>query len=185
MIVSPIDGSTLLRVYVQNRKLSLKWRQLPPWLHAPKIRTFSVRCCTYFLKQISIIWFPPDLNQLEKAILKVVGNILRVSSSLKILYICIFIRGQTSDIKLWSIFIFGKICIFFFFFFFKWANLGLFFVYFRSFQTNNTIFTTNQCEKMSCPSSIRRRDSNPQPLERESPPITTRPVANLINILRS
>ena len=33
--------------------------------------------------------------------------------------------------------------------FFKWANHGLFFVYFRSFQTNNTIFTTNICEKMS------------------------------------
>ena len=28
---------------------------------------------------------------------------------------------------------------------------------------------------MSCPSSIRRRDSNPRPLERESTPITTRP----------
>ena len=52
---------------------------------------------------------------------------------------------------------------------------GLFFVYFQSFQTNNIIFTTNQCEKMSCPSSLRRLDSNPQPLERESPPITTRP----------
>ena len=37
-------------------------------------------------------------------------------------------------------------------------------------------FTTNQCEKMSkFTSSIRRRDSNPQPLERESPLITTRP----------
>ena len=60
-------------------------------------------------------------------------------------------------------------------FFKKWANPGLFFVYFWSFQTNNTIFTTNQCEKMSCPSSIRRQDSNPGPLERESPPITTRP----------
>ena len=35
------------------------------------------------------------------------------------------------------------------FFFKKWANLGLFFVYFRSFQTNITIFTTNICEKMS------------------------------------
>ena len=33
--------------------------------------------------------------------------------------------------------------------FFKWANLGLFFIYFLSFQTNNTIFTTNQCETMS------------------------------------
>ena len=28
---------------------------------------------------------------------------------------------------------------------------------------------------MSCPSSIRCQDLNPQPLERESPPITTRP----------
>ena len=53
----------------------------------------------------------------------------------------------------------------------KWANPGLFFVYFRSFQTNITIFTI--CEK--CPSSIRCRDSNPWPLERESLPITTRP----------
>ena len=60
-------------------------------------------------------------------------------------------------------------------FFKKWANPGLFFVYFWSFQTNNTIFTANQCEKMSCPSSILCRDSNPQPFERESPPITTRP----------
>ena len=41
---------------------------------------------------------------------------------------------------------------------------GLFFVYFRSFETNIiTIFTTDQCEKMSCPSSIRCRDSNPRP----------------------
>ena len=34
-------------------------------------------------------------------------------------------------------------------------------------------FTTNICEK--CPSSIRCRDSNPRPSERESLPITTRP----------
>ena len=60
-------------------------------------------------------------------------------------------------------------------YFFKWANPGLFIVYFWSFQTNNTIFTTNQCIKMSCPSSIRHQDSNPQSLECESPPITTRP----------
>ena len=33
--------------------------------------------------------------------------------------------------------------------FFKWAKSGLFFIYFCSFQTNNTIFTSNQCEKMS------------------------------------
>ena len=35
--------------------------------------------------------------------------------------------------------------------FFKCANPGYFFVNFSSFQTNNTIFTTNQCEKMSWP----------------------------------
>ena len=34
-------------------------------------------------------------------------------------------------------------------FFKKWANAGLFFIYFWSFQTNNTIFTTNICENMS------------------------------------
>ena len=62
-------------------------------------------------------------------------------------------------------------------------------LYFRSFPTNNTIFTTNQCEKMSkCPSSIRRRDSNPRPYEHELSPITTRPglppsQALLFNIL--
>ena len=50
------------------------------------------------------------------------------------------------------------------------------FVYFQSFQTNNTIFTTIQCEKMSkYPSSMQRWDSNPQPSEHESPPIITRP----------
>ena len=31
------------------------------------------------------------------------------------------------------------------------------------------------CEKMLCPSSIWRRDSNPRPSEHESPPITTTP----------
>ena len=47
---------------------------------------------------------------------------------------------------------------------------------FRSFQTNiNTIFTTNQYEKMSIPSSLWHRDSNPRPLDHESSPITTRP----------
>ena len=59
-------------------------------------------------------------------------------------------------------------------FFKKWANPDLFFIYFRSFQTNIiTIFITNICEK--CPSSIQFQDSNPQPSERESLPISTRP----------
>ena len=56
----------------------------------------------------------------------------------------------------------------------KWANPGLFFVYFRFFQTNIvTVFTTNKCEK--CPSSIRCRDSNSQPSDYKSSPLTTRP----------
>ena len=59
------------------------------------------------------------------------------------------------------------------------ATPASFLVYFRSFRTNKTIFTTNQYEKMSCPSSIWRRDSNPQPLEHESSPITTRQVLPL------
>ena len=59
------------------------------------------------------------------------------------------------------------------FFFKKMANPSLFFIYFRSFQTNFTIFTTNKCEK--CPSSIWHRVSNTRPLDRECLPITTRP----------
>ena len=56
----------------------------------------------------------------------------------------------------------------------KWANLSLFYGLFWSFQTNSiTFFTTNRCEK--CPSSIQCWDSNPQPSEHESAPITTRP----------
>ena len=39
--------------------------------------------------------------------------------------------------------------------------------------SNKQFFTTNQCEKMSYPSSIRRLDLNPRPLECESPPIST------------
>ena len=46
-----------------------------------------------------------------------------------------------------------------------------FIIYFRSFQTNITIFTTIYVKQF--PSSIRCRDSNPQQLGRESSPITT------------
>ena len=59
--------------------------------------------------------------------------------------------------------------------FLKMGQPQPFFVYFWSFQSNNTILTTNQFEKMSCPSSIRCQDSNPQHLEHQSSPITTRP----------
>ena len=47
------------------------------------------------------------------------------------------------------------------------------FCLFSSFQTNISIFITKKCEKS--PSSIWWWDSNPWPLEHESPPITTRP----------
>ena len=56
-------------------------------------------------------------------------------------------------------------------FFFK--NMGQprpLFRLFSSFQTNISILTTNKCEK--CPSSIRRRDSNAQPSDYESPHFT-------------
>ena len=54
------------------------------------------------------------------------------------------------------------------------ASLASYIVYFWSFQTNITIFL-QQYNVKNFPSSIRCRDSNPQPLGRESPPITTRP----------
>ena len=46
-------------------------------------------------------------------------------------------------------------------FFLKWANPGLFFVYFRLFK--QTIQFLQQINVKKCPSSIRRRDSNSQP----------------------
>ena len=46
------------------------------------------------------------------------------------------------------------------------------------FQTNNTICTTNQCEK--CPSSIRCRDLNPRPLELEPLDQGSRPKLNFV-----
>ena len=53
---------------------------------------------------------------------------------------------------------------------------------FSSFQTHITIFTTNKCESSS---SILCQDSNSQPSEHESPPITTRPelLPYIFNVL--
>ena len=62
-----------------------------------------------------------------------------------------------------------------FVFFKKMGQTRPIFFFFWVFQTNSTIFTTNQCEKMACPSRIRCRDSNPRPLDHESSPITTGP----------
>ena len=51
---------------------------------------------------------------------------------------------------------------------------GLFFVYFWFF--SNQQFCFKQINVKKCPSTIRRRDSNPRPFEHElSSPITTRP----------
>ena len=59
-------------------------------------------------------------------------------------------------------------------FFKKWANPGLFLVYFRSFSNKQYNFYNKQMWKMLSPSSIQHRDSNPWHLEHESSPITTR-----------
>ena len=58
-------------------------------------------------------------------------------------------------------------------FFKKWANPGLFFVYFRNFQTNIKNFKTKICQKMSIQYTV--PGFEPRPSERESLPITTRP----------
>ena len=65
-------------------------------------------------------------------------------------------------------------CLLTFVFFKKWANSGFFFIYFRSFSNKQYNFYNKSIGK-KCPSSIRRRDSNPQPLKHESLPISTRP----------
>ena len=57
--------------------------------------------------------------------------------------------------------------------FFKWADLDLFFIYFRSF--NKTIQFLQQINVKNGPSSLQRRDSNPRPIKLELSPITNRP----------
>ena len=61
-----------------------------------------------------------------------------------------------------------------YFFLKNWANSGLFFVLFSVF-FKQTLQFLQQINVKKCPSSIRRRDSNPRPFEHESSPITTRP----------
>ena len=51
----------------------------------------------------------------------------------------------------------------------------LYLAIYRNEKLPNCILNSPQWEKMLCPSSIWRRDSNPWPLEHESSPITTRP----------
>ena len=49
------------------------------------------------------------------------------------------------------------------------------FVYFRCLQTNNTFFTTNQCETCHVHPDCSARNTNPWPLEHDSSSKTTRP----------
>ena len=56
----------------------------------------------------------------------------------------------------------------------KWANPCLFFCLFSVFSDKHFKFL-QQIYVKKCPSRIWCRDSNPRPLECESPPITTRP----------
>ena len=60
------------------------------------------------------------------------------------------------------------------YFFLKMGQPRPLFCLFSSFQTNITNFTTNMNVK-KCPSSIWRWDSNSQPSDYQSPPLTTRP----------
>ena len=59
------------------------------------------------------------------------------------------------------------------FIFFKWAILGLFFVYFRLFKQRLQFLQQIYVKKR--PSSMWCLDSNSWPSEQESPPITTKP----------
>ena len=64
---------------------------------------------------------------------------------------------------------------------FKWANPGLFFIYFRPFKHTTNFMTKTYVKK--CLSSIQCRHSNSRPLEHESLSITSRPVLNYLNSL--
>ena len=57
----------------------------------------------------------------------------------------------------------------------NWAILSLFLIYFHLFKQTLQFLQQIYVKKMLCPSSIRCRDTNPRPLEHESPLITTRP----------
>ena len=56
---------------------------------------------------------------------------------------------------------------------FKTGHPRLFFVYFCLFK--QVLQSLQQIKVKKCPSSMRCWNSNPQPTEHESPPITTRP----------
>ena len=92
---------------------------------------------------------------------------IRVAAGLAVLAVWYADHGaaELSEILEGSHFMHSKIICFS-----KWANPGLFFVNFGLFKQTIKFLHHNQCEKMSCPSSIRRRASNPRPLEHEPSP---------------
>ena len=59
-------------------------------------------------------------------------------------------------------------------FLFLMGHIRPLFVYFRFFKQTVQFFTTNQCDKLSIQYKV-CGDSNPQPLEHDSSPITTSP----------
>ena len=71
--------------------------------------------------------------------------------------------------------------------FLKWANRGLFFIYFCLFK--HTLQFSQQINVKKCPSSKWCQDLNSQPLEHESPLTTPRPwfptirVDSLLNLI--
>ena len=100
--------------------------------------------------------------QLDLTWKDILGIVLFIFILMRFYYLCI--------IKLWLL---GDPENFIGFFKKKWDNPGLFFVFFGLFKQTIQFYNKNICEK--CPSSIRCRDLNPQSLEHESLPITTRP----------
>ena len=68
-----------------------------------------------------------------------------------------------------------------FFFLKKWANPSLFLIYFRLFK--HTLLFLQQINVKKYPSSIWCWDSNSEPLEHKSLPITTRQVHNFMRML--
>ena len=69
----------------------------------------------------------------------------------------------------------------------SWAlayfHISLWYVSSSVFFKKQYNFSKNQCEKMSCPSSIRHWDLNPWPLKHESSSLTTRPGDSRLRLI--
>ena len=138
------------------------------WLNPVKRFAEIVSLCEVHLAKIALVMPSSSSTNLFKSThMKFLANLTRVTMLKKYLMLSYqqsLVNFASENLNHYSPYRF--------FFKKKWANPGLFFVYFWSFQRNNTICATNQCEK--CPSSMCRRDSNPRLFKHESSPITTR-----------